>query len=187
MCRFSRLSCCGTDAHLLSPPVLCGLLQERARQVREIHSCQPLLGVNLSPEFVNLYFPYAGWGLLFFAGGGGILNSSWHVWRWKQEAMLCEIHMCDFKSHFQQDFFSLVHLASQCAFGDGVCRLLVWQCFNLFAQFKTTTKSHENYVFLYPFSKMAISLHNEKTVFYTGKLYGLTGMGIQSSLKEEQG
>ena len=31
-----------------------------------IHSCQPLLGVNLSPEFVNLYFPYAGWGLLFF-------------------------------------------------------------------------------------------------------------------------
>ena len=30
------------------------------------HSCQPLLGVNLSPEFVNLYFLYAGWGLLFF-------------------------------------------------------------------------------------------------------------------------
>ena len=31
-----------------------------------IHNCQPLLGVNLSPEFVNLYFPYAGRGLLFF-------------------------------------------------------------------------------------------------------------------------
>ena len=31
-----------------------------------MHSCQPLLGVNLSPEFVNLYFPYAGRGLLFF-------------------------------------------------------------------------------------------------------------------------
>ena len=30
------------------------------------HSCQPLLGVNLSPEFVNLYFPHAGRGLLFF-------------------------------------------------------------------------------------------------------------------------
>ena len=29
-------------------------------------SCQPLLGVNLSPEFVNLYFPYADWGLLLF-------------------------------------------------------------------------------------------------------------------------
>ena len=31
-----------------------------------IHSCQPLLGVNLSPEFVNLYFPYAGRGLWLF-------------------------------------------------------------------------------------------------------------------------
>ena len=31
-----------------------------------LHSCQPLLGVNLSPEFVNLYFPYAGRGLLLF-------------------------------------------------------------------------------------------------------------------------
>ena len=30
------------------------------------HSRQPQLGVNRSPEFVNLYFPYAGWGLLFF-------------------------------------------------------------------------------------------------------------------------
>ena len=30
------------------------------------HSCQPLLGVNLSPEFVNLYFPYAGQVLSFF-------------------------------------------------------------------------------------------------------------------------
>ena len=37
-------------------------------------------------------------------------------------------------------------------------RLLVRQFFSLFAQFKTTTtKSHENYVFLYPFSNMAIS------------------------------
>ena len=31
-----------------------------------MHSCQPLLGVNLSPVFVNLYFPDAGQGLLFF-------------------------------------------------------------------------------------------------------------------------
>ena len=51
------------------------------------------------------------------------------------------------------------------------------QFFSIFAQFKTTTKSHENYVFLYPFSSMAISpQNNEKIVFYTGKLYGLTGM-----------
>ena len=26
--------------------------------IQRRHSCQPLLGVNLSPEFVNLYFPY---------------------------------------------------------------------------------------------------------------------------------
>ena len=71
-----------------------------------LHSCQLLLGVNLSLEFVNLYFPYAGLGLLFSAGGSGILNSNWHVWQWKEEAMLCEIHMCDFKSHFQQDFLA---------------------------------------------------------------------------------
>ena len=30
------------------------------------YSCQPLLGVNLSPAFVNLYFLYAGRGLLLF-------------------------------------------------------------------------------------------------------------------------
>ena len=40
------------------------------------HSCQPLLGVNLSLVFMNLYFPYAGRGLLFFAGGSSILNSN---------------------------------------------------------------------------------------------------------------
>ena len=52
-------------------------------------------------------------------------------------------------------------------------QLLVQQFFSLFAQFK----SHENYVFLYLFSSMAISpQNNEETVFYTGKLYGLTGM-----------
>ena len=55
--------------------------------------------------------------------------------------------------------------------------------FSLFAQFKTTTKSHENYIFLYPFSSMAISPQNnekKKTVLYTGKLYGLTGMKVLS-------
>ena len=59
-----------------------------------------------------------------------------------------------------------------------MCQLLVQQFFSLFAQLKTT-KSHENYVFLYPFSNMAISpQNNEKNVFYTGKMYGLTGMYI---------
>ena len=32
----------------------------------QCHSCQPILGVNLSPEFVNLHFSYEGRGLLFF-------------------------------------------------------------------------------------------------------------------------
>ena len=60
-----------------------------------------------------------------------------------------------------------MHKASQCAFGDGVYGLLIQQFFNLFAQFKTTTKSHENHVFLYPFSDMAISPQNhEKTILY---------------------
>ena len=71
-----------------------------------------------------------------------------------------------------------MHEASQCAFGDDVHWLLVQQFFTLFAQFKTTTKSHENYVFLYPFSSMAMYPPKimKKNVFYTGKLYGLTGM-----------
>ena len=56
-----------------------------------VHSCQPLFGVNLSPEFVNLCFPYAGWALfvVVFAGCGRILNSNRHAWQWKEEATLC--------------------------------------------------------------------------------------------------
>ena len=54
-----------------------------------LHSCQHLLGVNLSPKFVNLYFPYAGRVFCFFAGTSSILNSNRHVWQWKEEAMLC--------------------------------------------------------------------------------------------------
>ena len=87
--------------------------KKKKKQDHVIHSCQPLLGVNLSPAFVN---PYAGWGLLFFL----ILNFSRHVWRWKEEAMLCEIHTRDFKSHFRWDFLAYctrpvsVHLAMAC-------------------------------------------------------------------------
>ena len=53
------------------------------------HSCQPLLGVNLSPEFVNrgfLGFPGV---FCFFAGSSSFLNSNWHAWQWKEEAVLC--------------------------------------------------------------------------------------------------
>ena len=41
---------------------LCVILSRTLR----LHSCQPLLGVNLSPVFMNPYFPYAGQGLLLF-------------------------------------------------------------------------------------------------------------------------
>ena len=61
-------------------------------------------------------------------------------------------------------------------------RLLIQQFFNLFAQIKTITKSDENYVFLYPFSNMAISPQNNeknkqtnkqtKTAFYTVNCMG---------------
>ena len=113
----------------------------------------------------------------FFAGGSGILNSNRHVWQWN-ETMLCEIHIRDFKSHFRRDFLAYctgpvsVHLVMVCV-GCSFDNFFS----SLFAQFKTTTKSQANYVFLYPFSNMAISSHNNaKTVFYTSKLYGLTGM-----------
>ena len=120
----------------------------------------------------------------FFTGDSSILNSNQHVQQWKEEAMLCEIPMCNFKSHFQQDFLAYrtrpvsVHLAMarvSCSF-NLLCQLLVQPFFNLFAHFKKT-KSHKKYVFLYPFSNMAISpKNNKKHVFYTSKLYELTGM-----------
>ena len=53
----------------------------------------------------------------FFAGGSGILNSNW---QWKEEATLCSICMCDFKSYLQQDCLAYctrpvsVHLAMAC-------------------------------------------------------------------------
>ena len=53
-----------------------------------------------------------------------------------------------------------------CVFGDGVCRLLVQQFLNLFAQFKTTAKSHENFVSLYPFSHMDISPKIMKKMYF---------------------
>ena len=154
---------------------LCVILSRTLR----LHSCQPLLGVNLSPVFMNLYFPYAGQGLLFF-----------HWWQRHFEFQLACVAVegrsnvvlnkhARLQTSHPQRFLSLLHYASQSAFGDGVCWLLIWQFFSLFAQFKTTAKSHENYVFLYPFSNLAIPpQNNEETVFYTGKLYGLTGMRL---------
>ena len=103
---------------------LCHLTQVTLQQAQKrccaFHSCQHLMGVNLSPKFVNLYFPYAGRVFCFFAGTSSILNSNRHVWQWKEEAMLYKIHMHNFKSHFQQDFLAYcarpvsVHLATAC-------------------------------------------------------------------------
>ena len=87
-------------------------------------------GSKLCHEFVNLYFPYAGWGLLCFvclfvfcADGSGILNSNRHMWQWKEEAMLRKTHIRDtgnFKSHLWWDFSAYwtrpvsVHLVIVC-------------------------------------------------------------------------
>ena len=90
-----------------------------------MHSCQPLLGVNLSPEFVNLYFPYAGQGLLFF-----------HWWQQHFEFQPAGVAMegisnvvlnthARLQISHPKRFLSLLHYASQCAFGDGVCWLLI--------------------------------------------------------------
>ena len=113
------------------------------------HSCQPLLGVNLSPEFVNLYFPYACQGLFCFC---------WWQWHFefqpacvaleRRSNVVLNMH-AQLQISLSLRFLSLLPKASQCAFGDVVCWLLIRQFFNLFAQFKT---SHKNYVFLYPFS-----------------------------------
>ena len=56
-----------------------------------------------------------------------------------------------------------------------MCRLFIHQFFSLFAQFKTTTKFHENYVFLYPFSNMAIS----PQIFFTFCFIPVNCMGWQ--------
>ena len=85
--------------------------------------------------------------------------------------------MHDFKSHIQRDFLAFCTRP--------VSVLLAMECvgcsfdnFSIFLRLKTPTKSHEKCVFLYPFSNMAI-----KRVFYTGKLYGLTGMTIDRMTK----
>ena len=137
---------------------------------------------------MNLYFPYAGRGLLFFAGGSGILNFNWYMWQWKEEAMGCEIHMHNFKSHIQQDFLAYctrpvsVHLAMAC----------VSCSFNSFSIFLLSLKikiNLMNVMFSYihfpiwpycppppPQKKKIKIIIMKKKVFCTGKLYGLKGM-----------
>ena len=122
-------------------------------------------------------FPYAGWVFCFFAGGSSILNSNRHVWQWNEEAMLCKIHMHNFKSHFQQDFLAYctmpvsVHLAMAC----------VHCSFDSFSIFLLSLKQHQNLMKImfssihFPIRPYSPQIIFKKTVFYTGKLYGLTG------------
>ena len=138
LCIFNRklglpflcMAAAAARAVLTIPTYMCSIFMHPNNAM---HSCPPLLGVNLSPEFVNLYFPYAGQGLLFF--------------RWWQRHF--EFHLAcvavEGRSNVVQStcvrlqislptrFLSLLHLASQCAFGDGMCRLLVRHFFSLFA------------------------------------------------------
>ena len=143
--------------HPLPPPTPFTCLLQFGEEQIKLRRCQPLLGVNLSPEFVNVYFHYASSGLLFFC------------W-WQQHFEFQPAHVAmEGRSNVVQNthvglqislltiFLSLLHEASQCALGNGMCWLLIQQFFSIFAWFKTTTKSHENYVSLYPFSSMAIS------------------------------
>ena len=89
------------------------------------HNCQPLLGVNLRPELVNLYFPYAGWGLLFFC---------WYLQHFEFQLACVAVEgrgnaVLNMHARLQisllMRFLSLLHLASQCEFGDGVHWLLI--------------------------------------------------------------
>ena len=101
------------------------------------HSCQPLLGVNLSPEFVHQYFPYAGQILFFLfflffllvAAAFWIPTGTCGSGRKKQ----CAKYICATSDLTSREILSLLHWASQCAFGDGVCWLHIQQFFNLFA------------------------------------------------------
>ena len=145
---------------------------------KHIHSCQPLLGVNLSPEFVNLYFPYAGRVFCFFAGTSCILNSNRHVWQWKEEAMLCKICMHNFKSHFWWDFLAYCTRPARV----NLVMAFIGCLFNSFSIFLLSLKQQQNLMKImfscihfpvWPYPPKII------TVFYTGKLYGLTGMGSE--------
>ena len=138
-----------------STPSIC-LLQFGEEQIK-FQRCQPLLGVNLSPEFVNVYFHYASSGLLYFRWWQRHFEFQPAHVAMEGRSNVCEIPHVRLQISLLTIFLSLLHEASQCAFGNGMCRLLVQQFFNIFAWFKTTTKSRENYVSLYPFSNMAIS------------------------------
>ena len=95
------------------------------------NSCQPLSGVNLSPESLMQAGVFC-----FFAGGSGILDSNWHVWQSGKDMRSNVV----WNTHVQLQislptiFLSLLHWASQCVFGDGMS-LSAAQSFDSFQSF----------------------------------------------------
>ena len=102
-----------------------------------LHKVIALNPFNLSTEFVNLYFTYAGQGLVFF------------FFRWWQKRfefqlacvavegrsnVVINMH-AQLQISLPMRFLSLLHQSCHCAFGSGVCRLLTQQ-FQSFASLK---------------------------------------------------
>ena len=112
----------------------------------------------------------------FFTGSSGILISTGMCGSGRKKQCCAKYaYMCNFKSHFQQDFLAYctgpvrVHLAMA----------YVGCSFDSFSVFLLSLKQQQN-VFscihfpIWPYPPQ----NNEKNVFYTSKLYGLTGMTV---------
>ena len=125
------------------------------------------------------YFPYEGQGPLVFslvAAAFWIPPGTCGSVRKKQCAKFTWMH--DFKSHFQQDFLAYctrpvsVHLAIAC----------VSCSFDSFSIFLLSLKQQQNLVKImlpcihFPVWPYPPQIMRKNPVFYTGKLYGLTGM-----------
>ena len=87
-------------------------------------------GVNLSPEFVNLSFPYAGRGP---GASSFVLFFRWwqRHFEWQPPRVSVE-RRTKIVSHA---LGRINVVLNQCSYGDGVCRLLVRQFFYIFARF----------------------------------------------------
>ena len=87
-------------------------------------------------EYGNLYFPYAGRGLLFFSLVAAAFRiPTGYVAVEGRNNVVRNTDMCT-TSNLVEISWLILQQASRCAFGDGRCRLLVRQFFNLFASLK---------------------------------------------------
>ena len=76
-------------------------------------------------------------------------------------------------------FLSLLHWASQCAFGDGMCRLHVQQFFSLLLSLKQQSLMKILFSCIHFLIWPYPPKNYDFILFYTSKLYGLTGMQWQ--------